>query len=598
MVLFPPDSSGFLCLLKFMKSVKTLLLSVNIFIVVAVAAVIGFTARKNMLNQITESLGIYKETLYEGYDNAVKYQVQSVIALLEGIYSRQEAGELTERAAKREAVNYIKALRYGNDKSGYFWIDNTDYILVAHPILEEQEGDNRYNIEDQNGVKIIQSIMETVQSSEEGGFNEFYYTKSDGTTVAPKRAYSMLFKPWGWIVSTGNYIDEIESVYAVREKEMDKELRWQLQMTNLCVFIMIAVSIIISFIYARKFTVPLRNIRDLAMRMSKCDFSKPVEIKSRNEFGQTAETLNHAQDILKSYIHDISRLISEMADGNFEIHAEVNYDGEFIKIYNSLKEIVNSMNYTLSKIDNAAGQVALSSGQMADMSQQLAQSTMQQAESIQDVSRLMNDISGNALRNSQNAGNAKEFVIQSGVNTENGVKMMEKLTEAIKSISEASHDIEKIIKTIDDISFQTNLLSLNASVEAERAGEAGKGFSVVASEVRNLAQKSGDSANNTHKLVENCIKAVDKGTQIAADTEKALSEILDENKKVHKLVMEIAADSEKQAADSGYIGKQIENISAATQSNSATVQQSAASSEELSRQAAIMKELVGKFHLK
>lgn len=142
------------------------------------------------------------------------------------------------------------------------------------------------------------------------------------------------------------------------------------------------------------------------------------------------------------------------------------------------------------------------------------------------------------------------------------------------------------------------MLSLNASVEAERAGEAGKGFSVVASEVRNLAQKSGDSANTTHKLVENCIKAVDRGTQIAADTEKALSEILGENKKIHKLVMEIAEDSEKQAADSGYINKQMENISSATQSNSATVQQSAASSEELSRQAAIMKELVGKFHLK
>ncbi len=581
-----------------MKSVKTLLLSVNIFIVIAVAAVIGFTARDNMLKQITESLNVYKETLHEGYDNAVKYQVQSVITLLQGIYQRQEAGELTEEAAQREAADYIKTLRYGDNGSGYFWIDNTDYILVAHPILEEQEGDNRYNLEDQNGVKIIQEIMETVQSSEEGGFNEFYYTKSDGTTVAPKRAYSMLFKPWGWIVSTGNYIDEIESVYEGREKQIDKELRWQLQMTNLCVFIMIVVSVIISVIYARKFTVPLRNIRDLAMRLSKCDFSKPVEIKSKNEFGQTAETLNQAQDILKSYINDISRLISEMADGNFEIHAEVSYEGEFIKIYNSLKQIVSSMNYTLSKIDDAAGQVAFSSGQMANMSQQLAQSTMQQAESIQDVSNLMKDISGNASRNSQNAGNAKEFAMQSGIHTENGVKMMEKLTEAIKSISEASHDIEKIIKTIDDISFQTNLLSLNASVEAERAGEAGKGFSVVASEVRNLAQKSGDSANTTHKLVENCIKAVDRGTQIAADTEKVLSEILGENKKIHKLVMEIAEDSEKQAADSGYINKQMENISSATQSNSATVQQSAASSEELSKQAAIMKELVGKFHLK
>ncbi len=229
-----------------MKSVKTLLLSVNIFIVFVVAAVIGLTARRSMLNQIDTSLGVYKQTLYEGYDNAVEYQVQSVIALLQGIYKRQKAGELTQREAQKEAKDYIKSLRYGDDGSGYFWIDNTDYILVAHPVLEEQEGDNRYNLEDQNGVKIIQEILKTVQESEDGGFNEFYYTKADGVTVAPKRAFSMLFKPWGWIVSTGNYTDEIDGIYSKHEKQMDAQLRWQLQMSNLCVFVMIIFAVIIS----------------------------------------------------------------------------------------------------------------------------------------------------------------------------------------------------------------------------------------------------------------------------------------------------------------------------------------------------------------
>lgn len=581
-----------------MKSVKTLLLSVNIFIVFAVAAVIGLTARKSMLNQITISLDAYKQTLYEGYDNAVEYQVQSVIALLQEIYKRQQAGELTQREAQKEAKDYIKSLRYGDDGSGYFWVDNTDYILIAHPILEEQEGDNRYNLEDQNGVKIIQGIIKTVQASEDGGFNEFYYTKSDGVTVAPKRAFSMLFKPWGWVVSTGNYTDEIDSIYSKHEKKMDAQLRWQVQMSNLCVFIMVIVAVFISIIYARKFTEPLRKIRDLAVRMSKCDFSQPADLKSRNEFGQTAKTLNEAQDTLKLYIQDISRLIHEMADGNFEIHAEADYEGEFIKIYNSLKKIVESLSYTLSKIDNAASQVALSSEQMAGISQHLAQSTMQQSGSIQDVSKRMGDIAGNAEHNSQNAANAREFVIQSGSHIEAGVEMMGKLSEAIRDISEASSDIGKIIKNIDDISFQTNLLSLNASVEAARAGEAGKGFSVVANEVRNLAEKSGSSANTTHELIENCIRAVNRGEQIAADTEKVLSQIVEENKQIHKLVMDIAADSEEQAADSGYINQQIGNISAATQANSATVQQSAASSEELSQQAVIMKELVGKFNLR
>lgn len=581
-----------------MKSVKMLLICVNVFIVIAVAGVIGFIARKNMLNQLEISFDEYKEALYEGYDNAVEYQVQSVITLLQGIYNRQEAGELTRAAAQKEAADYVKSMRYGDDGSGYFWIDNTDYILVAHPILGEQEGNNRYDLEDQNGVKIIQEIMKTVQSSEEGGFNEFYYTKSDGVTVAPKRAYSMLFEPWGWIVSTGNYIDDIESVYSEREKQIDEKLRWQLQMTNLTVAIMVVVSVFISIIYARKFTKPLHKIRDLAGRLSKCDFSQPIKINSKNEFGQTAKTLNEAQDILKSYIHDISRLIHEMADGNFEIHAEVTYDGEFIKIYDSLEKIIRSMNYTLAKIDDAAGQVALGSEQMSNISQQLAQSTVQQAGSIQDVSKHMGDISGHAERNSQNAGHVKDFVISAGENIKTGVEMMGKLSLSIREISEASDNISKIIKNIDDIASQTNIISLNASVEASRAGEAGKGFSVVANEVRNLAQKSSSSANTTHELIENCIKAVSKGEQIAADTEKVLLDIVEENRQIHKLVLEIAADSAEQAADSSYIDQQISNISAAVQSNSATVQQSAASSEELSQQAAIMKELVGKFNIR
>ncbi|MDE6616391.1 MAG: hypothetical protein K2K35_07470, partial [Lachnospiraceae bacterium] len=261
-------------------------------------------------------------------------------------------------------------------------------------------------------------------------------------------------------------------------------------------------------------------------------------------------------------------------------------------------KIVESMSYTLSQIDNAASQVSLSSEQMSNISQHLAQSTMQQAESIQDVSKHMEDIACHAAHNSQNAANAKEFVIQSGVNLEAGVEMMGRLSDAIRDISEASASIGKIIKSIDDISFQTNLLSLNASVEAARAGEAGKGFSVVANEVRSLAEKSGGSANTTHELIENCIKAVNRGEQIATETEKVLAQIVEENKQVHKLVMDIAADSEEQAADSGYINQQIGNISTATQANSSTVQQSAASSEELSQQAVIMKELVGRFNLR
>jgi len=581
-----------------MKSVKALMLGVNLFIVAAVTAVIGFTARNSLQNQITTSLDVYKKTLYEGYDNAVKYQVQGVISLLNGIYKAQEAGEVTEGEAREKAIRSVKSLRYGDDGSGYFWIDDLDYILIAHPILEEQEGNNRYNLEDKNGVNIIQEIIKTVQSDEEGGFNEFYYTKSDGVTVAPKRAYSMLFEPWGWIISSGNYIDDITEVYAVQEKQMEGKLKKQIETINLCVAIMFIAAIIITMAYAQIFIKPLRKIRDLAERLSKCDFSEPSGIKSRNEFGQTAKTLDYAQDILKSYIYDISRMLHEMADGNFEVHSEADYEGEFVEIHNSLKTIVNSMNSTLLNINGVAEHVSLSSEQMSYGSQQLAQATMEQAEGIQDVSDRMAEIARRAQKNSQNAAVAKERVLRSEQHTITGMKMMEELLSAINDISEASDNIGKIIKNIDDISSQTNILALNAAVEAARAGEAGKGFAVVAEEVRNLAQKSGSSASTTHELINNCTSAVNKGTVIAEDTGKALAAIVEENKILHNLVVEIAEDSKSQADASVYINEQIGAISIATQTNSATVEQSAASSEKLSHQAGIMKELVGKFNIR
>ena len=207
----------------------------------------------------------------------------------------------------------------------------------------------------------------------------------------------------------------------------------------------------------------------------------------------------------------------------------------------------------------------------------------------------MEDISVQARENSENAAQAKDKTVAAEVYIEAGTQKMEDLLLAIRDITEASHEIEKIIKNIDDIAFQTNILALNAAVEAARAGEAGKGFSVVADEVRNLAQKCSQSANSTHELIENCMKAVESGTQIAEETAQSLRTIVEENKEVQVLIEKIAQDSEKQAQDSEQVNQEIGTISTVTQTNSATVEQSAASSEELSQQAEKLKKLTGQF---
>ena len=152
---------------------------------------------------------LYENTL-QSYKTEVKSEVQSAISSIEYYYNLSDSGKIDEATAKKDALEALRNLRYGDDDSGYFWVDDTDYNLVMHPILPEQEGTNRYDLTDKNGVKIIQSIMKTAESG--GGFNEFYFTKSDGKTVAPKVAYSQKFDKWNWVITTGIYSDDIHEI--------------------------------------------------------------------------------------------------------------------------------------------------------------------------------------------------------------------------------------------------------------------------------------------------------------------------------------------------------------------------------------------------
>lgn len=310
------------------------------------------------------------------------------------------------------------------------------------------------------------------------------------------------------------------------------------------------------------------------------------------------DTLNETIEIIRSYVSEISDVLTRMAGGNLDLTITADYRGDFIEIKNSLNNILETMSKVLGEINEASDQVASGARQVSQGSQALAQGSTEQAGSIEELTASIADIATQTKQNAVNANQASELARTAKENAEKGNAQMQGMLDSMAGINDSSANISKIIKVIDDIAFQTNILALNAAVEAARAGQHGKGFAVVAEEVRNLAARSADAAKETTGLIEGSILKVQSGTKIANETALALHEIVAGIEKAAAIVGNIADASNDQASGISQINIGVGQVAKVVQNNSATAEESAAASEELSSQAELLKQMVSQFKLK
>ena len=361
--------------------------------------------------------------------------------------------------------------------------------------------------------------------------------------------------------------------------------------------IAIAVILVVVAIALKRSLAPINQLVIAAHEIMHGKLDIKMDIKSQDELGMLSHDFVEMADNLKALIADISYCLSSMAKGDFTIYSGCSekYTGDFQTILNSMKEIKGNLTHTLAELHASANQVNMGSAQISSAAQGMAQGATEQAASVEELSATMQTISEKVAQNADNAKIASQLSQEAGSDVIQSNQHMQELISAMDEISSSSKEISKVIKIIDDIAFQTNILALNAAVEAARAGTAGKGFAVVADEVRNLAAKSAEAVKSTSELIENTIQAIQKGTDITAQTAQALESVVEKTGTVETKVQEMASASEEQANSIAQVMDGMEQISAVVQNNSATAEESAATSEELSGQATMLNALVERF---
>ncbi len=577
------------------KSLRGSIMLLCVLLVVLTVTAVGFNGILAIKEMASTAYDTYVAAVNSGYNAEIKSEVQSTISVLQSEYDKFAAGEKTEEQAKEDAKEIIRIMRYRDDQSGYFWIDDTNYILVMHPVLADQEGAYRFELKDPNGVMIIQEIMKTCQSAEKGGFNEFYFTKADGVTVAPKVAYSQIFEPWGWIVSTGNYVDDMEADMAEVKDYLKKAYDSALLRVDIVFVVVIALALGLAFVYGTHLVKPLKKMQAFAVNMSEGDLTAEIYVKQKDEIGQTADAMNIAQKNMQKLIEGIMEVaqgVNEALD-NFE------------KVFNNMRTSIGEASKAIDSIaNNVSGQAAstdAASDEVVVIAEKI-EKTGVEVERLDDNAKDMQSLSIQSM-------NTLNHLIEVNNKTRTNIEAMHKQTELT---NQSVQQIQGAANLINEISDQTGLLALNASIEAARAGELGRGFTVVADEIAKLAHQSAASVEEINRVVNellaNASQSVSVMQEINTSVDVQVTSLSETQDKFNQLFKELENGViSVRAIDemTGEMEKQRENVTGSlallnrlAQDNAASAQETSAMTVELSEVVDesdnIIKELEGK----
>jgi len=506
----------------------------------AITLLLGVVSSISMVMGQRTYLSEFEVKSKSDYDLMIKAQVENVISMLEKyIDVAQKQGKSIDEA-KKTAEEIVREIRYG--ENGRFWVDTVDGTNVVL-YGSESEGKNRLDLQDSNGKYYIKEIIEKAQNG--GDFTEYYIPKEDGIVPLPVRAYSVEFKPFGWVIGTGNYIDDVNSLISNASNTLNKQVKSKGILIVLSSLVICVLVFIISFFIGKRISKPIEVSAQLINEVSKGDFTVKIPEKYlalKDETGKILRSLDNMVRSIGNMLTEVNAKSKDSAETISKVNDEIN----------SLKELIEEVVGTTQELSAGMEQTAASTEEMNATSQEIENAISQITNKAQDSTFMSNEIKARAEKLRENFS----------VTQKNVKEIIEKEKSMLELAINESNSVEKITVLSDailEISAQTNLLALNAAIEAARAGETGRGFAVVAEEIRKLAEDSKNTVVEIQAMIDVVKKSV---SNLSESSERLLSFVSHNVKEDYDLMMETAV---QYSDDASGISDMIMDFSATSQ---------------------------------
>ena len=506
-------------------SVKLSMILVLVFIMVMGS---GFSAIKGMKTISSHADDALEEEVRNQYDESIRQQVDNAISMLDQYYAAYEAGECTLEEAKKQGADMLRELRYGD--SGYFWADDTEgnnIVLLG----SDTEGTNRMGTKDGNGYEMVKDII-AVGQQPDGGYCDYVFPKEGGTENLPKRSYSRLYEPFGWVIGTGNYTDYIDEIVEGEKQTIGATRNEWIMKMEICtvVFFLLTIAVIIYLIADT--TGWMKKAVGYAQKLESGDMtgrSAAGRLKRKDEFGILERALNSMAATFDEVIGAVKRHGLTLAGDVDEVMEQL---GELNDDISSVSAATEELSASMEETAASAQQIETISHQIETVSKNIAVRAQDGAEKVVSIHQRAQQAKKDTESNYQNAKDMKAEISGSLIQALEEAKVVEQ--------------IEVLAQSIMGITAQTNLLALNASIEAARAGEAGKGFAVVADEIRSLAEQSKVTAENIQQVTQKVTGAVQN---LADDSSRLLNFVAKDVSKSFHQFTDIADAYNQDAAD-------------------------------------------------